>query len=381
MVVCNHLFYGCMMDNIPLEKDIISSCPLSTKQDVLNYVDMEVLDMDIEKVRRESRDLEESFRAEAEALALSVVGSRASWQPSVGARELENLANMEIKLSSYSSSFEKASREGRKNSRIEQAMTSAREKIASIDRQLEEKYTRLGALLFSLKSEGRLADEIAFLNDDWSEYDKIMSSSKNGFFNRFVKKWDLSSFEKNQEERFRNYGKLLFDRKLENYLITDDGVKLVLEIRMLLDKRDAQLGSYGILSSKISPDSPERDEIDGMQNLLSAKRSDYSRMLLDYGLMLFENGEKWVDQDTPSTVLDHLGAMLETEGRIRKLRDEEASIMSRLDARHVSAMLDEKLSELERLKKERDGIYERMGVLEDEISRLRLRLEKGGSDV
>ena len=342
---------------------------------------MEVLDMELEEARRVEKELEDSLRSEAEMLALAVVSDRSSWQPSVGARELEELVNMEIKLNSYSSSFEKVSKEGRKNSRIEQAMSSAREKIASIDRQLEEKYKKLGSLLFSLKAEGRLADEIAFMNDDWSEYDKIMSSSSNGFFNRFVRKWDLSSFEKNQEERFLNYGKLLFDQKLENYLTTEECVKLVLDIRMLMDKRDAQLGSYGILSSKISPDSLERNEIEDMESLLSAKRDDYSRMLLDYGLMLFENGEKWVDQDTPPNILDHLGRMLEIESGIRKNSSKISKLLSRLDSQHAYAMLSDKQVDLEKLKAERQELSNRINALEDEISRLRIMLEKGEADV
>lgn len=348
---------------------------------MLNYIDMEVLDMELEEARRVEKELEDSLRSEAEMLALAVVSDRSSWQPSVGARELEELVNMEIKLNSYSSSFEKVSKEGRKNSRIEQAMSSAREKIASIDRQLEEKYKKLGSLLFSLKAEGRLADEIAFMNDDWSEYDKIMSSSSNGFFNRFVRKWDLSSFEKNQEERFLNYGKLLFDQKLENYLTTEECVKLVLDIRMLMDKRDAQLGSYGILSSKISPDSLERNEIEDMESLLSAKRDDYSRMLLDYGLMLFENGEKWVDQDTPPNILDHLGRMLEIESGIRKNSSKISKLLSRLDSQHAYAMLSDKQVDLEKLKAERQELSNRINALEDEISRLRIMLEKGEADV
>lgn len=342
---------------------------------------MEVLDMELEEVKRVGKELEEALRSEAEALALAVVSNRSSWQPSVGSRELEELINMEIKLNSYSSSFEKASKEGRKNSRIEQAMSSAREKISSIDRQLEEKYKKLGSLLFSLKAEGRLADEIAFINDDWSEYDKIMSSSNNGFFNRFVRKWDLSSFEKNQEERFLNYGKLLFDQKLENYLVTEEGVKLVFDIRMLMDKRDAQLGSYGILSSKISPDSLERNEIDDMESLLSAKKDDYARMLLDYGLMLFENGEKWVDQDTPPGILDHLGRMLEIESGIRENSKKESELLSRLDVQHVYAMLSKKQADLERLKAERQALSNRINALEDEISRLRSMFDKGEADV
>ena len=337
--------------------------------------------MELEEARRVEKELEDSLRSEAEMLALAVVSDRSSWQPSVGARELEELVNMEIKLNSYSSSFEKVSKEGRKNSRIEQAMSSAREKIASIDRQLEEKYKKLGSLLFSLKAEGRLADEIAFMNDDWSEYDKIMSSSSNGFFNRFVRKWDLSSFEKNQEERFLNYGKLLFDQKLENYLTTEECVKLVLDIRMLMDKRDAQLGSYGILSSKISPDSLERNEIEDMESLLSAKRDDYSRMLLDYGLMLFENGEKWVDQDTPPNILDHLGRMLEIESGIRKNSSKISKLLSRLDSQHAYAMLSDKQVDLEKLKAERQELSNRINALEDEISRLRIMLEKGEADV
>ena len=294
-------------------------------------------------------------------LARTVIAD--SYEPVIGnslRREIlssmEDEKDKELRMASISSSMAR-------RAKIGQALDAAREKLSVLRSEETEARLRLGLVLFEARKDGALDGRIDFMEEDYATYIRLQQQSRSPI-KRVLTKIDLSGFEKDLANRYVSYSKELFSRGLEDLVEGGEFDALKDRILLLGRKIEAQENAESLLEGKLE------SEISQYGEEYEEKESSLPAMMEGYGSYLFESGQKWIDQDTPDDILDIISEILEVERAIDEAKCIERTEDERRKALEIDALINDSLSRIDALEKERKRIDDKINEIRREIKQM-----------
>ena len=134
------------------------------------------------------------------------------------------------------------------------------------------------------------------------------------------------------------------------------------KIKLLTDKIDAQRDAIKILTDKIEDVVEAEDE--------STVSIDLEKAEIAYGSYLFQNGHKWIGEDTPESVLDLISHALSLEEKIEKIEEEEKAEEKRKRDGEIDVLINELISQIDALEDEKKRIDGKISSIRFEIMKL-----------
>ena len=247
--------------------------------------------------------------------------------------------------------------------KIASSLDVAMKKCSSLNRELEGAYARLGGLLFEKRKVDGLSDEIDFMDDDYQVYMRLQEGMRSPI-KRVLAKLDSAAFEKDAQKRYVSYAEKLFSSGKDNLLSGDEFDALKDEIALILRKLDAQNEAVGVLKGKLAKERLEEGEE------RSEPAVDVSKYMESYGYYLFENGQKWIDQDTPDSVLDIISEILDTERAIEEEEVRERTGENLRKARELDILIEDGIRRIDALEEEKSRLDDKINEIRRDIKNM-----------
>ncbi len=271
-----------------------------------------------------------------------------SYSPIVGARARKELEDA-VKEEEGKAEWRKSVLESReRRDKISSALESAEEKKSAISLELEGKYRALGEILCEENSKGTLDPCIGFID----EGDR-----------RGIRKAILSAFSKEGGKRFAEYGKKLFEDRLEDIFISYQASSLISEISKLRLQYSSQEEKAVMLKRKL-------DSAEFIRTYEEDDEDRAEKLRISYGAYLFENGHKWIDENTPEPLLDIVSALLENEEKIAEEKEKEKAEENLGKAQDIDALISDNLMKIDALEAEKAKLDAKINDLRFEIKSL-----------
>lgn len=247
--------------------------------------------------------------------------------------------------------------------KISSALSGVEEKRNTIQKSLDEEYTRLGAIMFEQKKLGILDKRISYVDSDYATYLRLLEGSQNPL-RRVLSKFDLASFEKDAPLRYRNYSASLYRDGNENLLTGDNALGVKAVIAKLRARLEAQDEAYAMMKRKLEEERKNKPEVE------ESNCSQEESLRISYGSYLFENGQRWIDSDTPDDILDVISSILEIEGEIDqeegRIRKEEGM----LKVKELDALISENLRRIDAIEAEIERLEAKISSIRHDIKTL-----------
>lgn len=295
---------------------------------------------------------------------LSIATIEDSYEPKVGMslrRELLSLIRENGKVEERSRD---AVSSAARRAKIEALLANTEKKKQALKENLNRNYTLLGELMFEQRKMNVLSEKIDFLEDDYRQYLRMQDEGAQGPLRRMLSRLDQSSFEKDGPRRYLNYARKLYEEGKEDLVTGERAEAIKREIETLSSRLDAQENAYSVLRGKLEGEGIPLEEG------VNSTSSDLKKFLIGYGNYLFENGQKWIDENTPDDILDLISALLENERALdaeeRRIRAEEG----RAKAKEIDALIKENRMRIGALEAELERLEGKISTLRHEIMEL-----------
>lgn len=241
----------------------------------------------------------------------------------------------------------------------------------------EEKDVRNEMRSLSIRLGAALYEQCSFSLLDKDRFRRIYEDitkegeAKKGFFSRFTRR--------SRDDRFLSYAEsALRDGAWAG--IQGSAEELVAEIQEM-QRRDAELvGRITELSGYLNDNkqsfstSVKQGLADSRRNLANL-RAEEEKKFVSFGYYLYENGSEWVSEDTPPEILDALQALLAEHDRYNALLDKRKVLKKKERVDGVKAMIESEEKKIRILEAEKARIESEIESINEEIARLRLRLD------
>ena len=148
-----------------------------------------------------------------------------------------------------------------------------------------------------------------------------------------------------------------------------------------MQRRDAELvGRITELSGYLNDNkqsfstSVKQGLADSRRNLANL-RAEEEKKFISFGYYLYENGSESVSEDTPPEILDALQALLTEHDRYNALLDKRKILKKKERVDGVKAMIESEEKKIRILEAEKARIESEIESINEEIARLRIRLD------
>ena len=252
-----------------------------------------------------------------------------------------------------------------------------RDRIGEKNRELKLSRLRLGALVYEQCSLSLLDKNIfsSVYND--VEEERLYSEKKNseGFLDRFLSIRGKAKLQRSNDSRLLGYASLILDNDLSSSL-SGDNAKSVCEECNACSTEIKELSSrLAEISEYLETSDSERKALDkGGYEKLKADFDDKSDKLreeiIGYGNYLFDRGASWIDQSTPSEILDYLDSILKSQNEYSALSNTLKRMMKEAKADDYKAQIEEERAKILILQKEKERIDLQISQIQAEIDRL-----------
>lgn len=291
------------------------------------------------------------------SLAKEVISSGLS--PLVGTSLKEKIIELEKKKQLEDEKKALIRQKLEKKERIDFALSLAKDKKEGFEKEKDAISLVLGKNLFEKRKDAVLDRRIDQFDDLYERYIKL-ESSKESAFKRMFYKIEEASFSKDFDKTIIDAVNNIFSLGFEIYLKGNE--EDVGKIKLLTDKIDAQRDAIKILTDKIE----DVVEAEGE----STVSIDLEKAEIAYGSYLFQNGHKWIGEDTPESVLDLISHALSLEEKIEKIEEEEKAEEKRKRDGEIDVLINELISQIDALEDEKKRIDGKISSIRFEIMKL-----------
>ncbi len=123
----------------------------------------------------------------------------------------------------------------------------------------------------------------------------------------------------------------------------------------------------------------QEDSLKTLQERLRDAESNYEEACINYGLFLFDNGQKWVSEKTPDSILDTISQMLQTQRYIDSQQEYIKKCRAHLVQDDYAAIINQNEKKIASLRKEIARIEQQISDIENENALIRGRIRKLGA--
>ena len=183
-----------------------------------------------------------------------------------------------------------------------------------------------------------------------------------------------------RKRRFRRYGRLVIEHDLDGLLDGNAG-KIAKELRDLYSQKigieNERKELYRLIGAKkqsyaaLSKEGIERAE----RNVKSAEEKEEAAFR-NYGSLLWEKGQSWICDETPSRILDDIERILSCKRELDALVSERARLKREAKADDLMALLENEEKKLSILGKERERLDAEISDISKEIAQLKAKLDE-----
>ena len=252
-----------------------------------------------------------------------------------------------------------------------------RDRIGEKNRELKLSRLRLGALVYEQCSLSLLDKSIFSSVYDDVEEERLYSEKKNaeGFIDRFFSLRGKAKLQRSTDSRLLGYASLVLDNDLSGAL-SGESAKSVYEECTACSSEIKELSArLSEISGYLDRSDSEKKALDkGGYEKLKADSDDKSDKLkeeiIGYGNYLFDRGASWIDQSTPSEILDYLDSILKSQNEYSALSNTLNRMMKEAKADDYKAQIEEEKARILILQKEKERIDLQISQIQAEIDRL-----------
>lgn len=124
----------------------------------------------------------------------------------------------------------------------------------------------------------------------------------------------------------------------------------------------------------------QEDSIRALEERLRDAGNNYEEACINYGLFLFDNGQKWINEKTSDQVLDMISQMLQTQRYIDTQQEFIKKCRAHLVQDDYQAIISENEKKIASLRKEIGRIEQQIADIENENTLIRARIRKLGAE-
>lgn len=249
----------------------------------------------------------------------------------------------------------------------------------------EEKELRLriGALIYEQCSLGLLPREkfsSVYIDSDEEKAlnEKALSRS---FFKRVKASSALAILRKNLSSRYLDYSSfadneenaiLISGRKAEELI---SSLQSVMESRKAISSEESELEIY--LGENLQRRRAlSKSQLEEEEASLEEKQNAFNECIINYGNYLYDRAASWIGESTPSSVLDIVQSILESQRTYSSLNKERALIEKQAKADDYKTLIESEKEKIRILEGEKDKIDLQIAEIQKEIERLEGLVER-----
>ena len=124
----------------------------------------------------------------------------------------------------------------------------------------------------------------------------------------------------------------------------------------------------------------QEDSVRALEERLRDAGNNYEEACINYGLFLFDNGQKWINEKTSDQVLDMISQMLQTQRYIDTQQEFIKKCRAHLVQDDYQAIISENEKKIASLRKEIGRIEQQIADIENENTLIRARIRKLGAE-
>ena len=252
----------------------------------------------------------------------------------------------------------------------------SKSKVVELEKKKKEILSRLGAVALVQAQSDVACPEIAALLKDTIEEEKkaFAMSNSQSFLTKIKGRLKLKKIQKHQAKRVYNIG-LLLDQKGIAYKVNgENGNSFALSLDKINRELNFHKGKVEHLTKNLEIKADEQLTAINDKEQLEEAELKLNEAAISYGIYLFENGSKWIGENTPDQELDLLSEMLvlqnereALEARIKECHKEisidELSLLISNDKKKIERLLIEK----HKIEEEIEKINEHISLITDKI--------------
>ncbi|MGN0906915.1 MAG: hypothetical protein ACI4NM_07190 [Bullifex sp.] len=126
--------------------------------------------------------------------------------------------------------------------------------------------------------------------------------------------------------------------------------------------------------------SGQEDSVRTLEERLRDAGNNYEEACINYGLFLFDNGQKWINEKTSDRILDMISQMLQTQRYIESQQEYIRKCRAHLVQDDYSAIIAQNEKKIASLRKEIERIEQQISDIENENALIRGRIRKLGAE-
>ncbi|GEM_PF-1851924 len=254
------------------------------------------------------------------------------------------------------------------------------DEIDVVERRLK---IRLGAIIYERASQGILEKEkfLSAYSDISKEIDLKKKLESRNPIERLASQSALQRFDRNANERYVQYSNDAIENNSLDLIGGNNAPSLIEELESVIGKKRAMEEAKRTLQDYIDSNQQEAERLKkgGLDKSEQDKRdleNLYHESFINYGNYLFDKGALWVDQDTPSDVLDVIEEILALQKEYADLSESREKLDKASKADDYRFLIENEQNKILILEKEKEKIDQEIAKVREEIKRLESMIDR-----
>lgn len=252
--------------------------------------------------------------------------------------------------------------------------------ILASERKLKIK---LGAIIFERSSLGLLdRNEFDFSYVDTDrETDLIKRLDGRNPIDRLAAQNSLSKFRKNANDRYVSYSDIAIEKGIVSNVGGNNAPPVVEELIPLEERRSVLQNEIEGLLEYIGKNEKEEQKLrkNGYEEAriyLEDMNTLYRESIISYGNYLFDKGGVWLDEHTPSNVLDSIEEILRLQKEYGEINRVKQELEKESKANDYRFLINQEEAKILILEKEKEKINQEILEIRKEIDKLNMMIER-----
>lgn len=249
--------------------------------------------------------------------------------------------------------------------------------LESLREEEREVRMKLGALIYeqcslSILPREKFSSVYAIVDEERTLSDKAQSKS---FWSRFTSSGALNRLKRSDTTRYLDYSSFADNPETATVISGEKAQSLIDELCSIKNKREQTQSEEELLEGWLTESvsrrrNLEKGELEEDKNRLSESKSDFDECIINYGNYLYDRATNWINENTPSNVLDSLQAIVEKQNSYSELIKRQEQLRKEAKADDYKAIIEEEREKIRILESEKAKIDLQIAEINKEIERL-----------
>lgn len=352
---------------------------MSTEAEADTLLAMQAIDELMAQIEEKEESIRESIRDAELQLGMEAVRVREALGLRVGGKLLEAAIDASAAVASAAEAAENGRALLDERRRLEDELEHLMREASSEDGEKRRLSIRLGAMIYEQCSFSLLdRDVFRIVYDDVEEDRRLEERDDGSFISRLVGSGKARMRRMGEEGRFISYAAIAL--KSDARLDGENAAALLSSLKALEERRRTQGEEIAALQGKLAEGREkarmEERSLESSAAHIGTLRRSEEEALVSYGSYLYDKGSEWIGEDTPSSILDAIEALLKLHDSYDEVQHEKDRLGREAKADDYRAMIESEEGKIMVLEKEKERIDREIAQIRREIDSLKMRIRR-----